>query len=217
MDICIEIINHVVFPNRDATLLTMWYFPIVVYSLSICFNNNWLSLHTIWFNVKMQDPHQKLNAIITAEQHWTSELLFNEADPSSKEPHVVDLLQKISTGREYVFPNRFFGMDSTQQIKAELKITANQCGFIFSSAKKSKDYFSKCKKGEFLNYIVLSCRQNSVCDDSVCGKRDLLGAYKTRTHLSTTKQKRCSFKINVALRKSDNRWVLRPPQRSKLM
>ena len=81
----------------------------------------------------MQDPHQKLNEIITAEQHWNSDLLFNEADPLSKEPHVVDLLKKISTGKEYVFPNRFFGMNSTQQIKAELKVTANQCGFIFSS------------------------------------------------------------------------------------
>ena len=73
----------------------------------------------------MQDPHQKLNEIITAEQHWTSELLFNEADPSSKEPHVVDLLKKISIGREYVFPNRFLGINSTQQIKAELKVIAN--------------------------------------------------------------------------------------------
>ena len=89
----------------------------------------------------MQDPHQKLSAIIDAEQHWTSELLFNEADPSSKEPHVVDLLDKISTGVEYVFPNRFFGMNSTQQIKAELKVSANQCGFIFCSNIKSKALF----------------------------------------------------------------------------
>ena len=165
----------------------------------------------------MQDPHQKLYAIINAEQHWTSELLFNEADPSSKEPHVVDLLEKISTGVVYVFPNRFFGMNSTQQIKAELKVSANQCGFIFSSNTKSKEYYEKCKKGEFLNYITLSCRRNAVCDDNVRGKRDLLGAYKTRTYLSTTKQKRCPFKVNVALRKKDNRWVLRPPQRTKLM
>lgn len=165
----------------------------------------------------MQDPHHKLSAIIDAEQHWTSQLLFNEADPSSKEPHVVDLLDRISTGVEYVFPDRFFGMNATQQIKAELKVSANQCGFIFSTQKKSEAYFAKCRNGEFLNYITLSCRRNSVCDDNIRGKRDLTGAYKTRTYLPTTKQKRCPFKVNVALRKKDNRWVLRPPQRTKLM
>ena len=111
----------------------------------------------------------------------------------------------------------FFGMNLTQQIKAELKVSANQCGFIFCSNTKSKDYFAKCDNGEFLNYITLSCRRNSVCDDNVRGKRDLTGAYKTRTYLSTTKQKRCPFKVNVALRKKDNRWVLHPPQRTKLM
>ena len=143
--------------------------------------------------------------------------MFNEEDPSSKEPRVVDLMKEISNGTPYVFPARFFGIASQQQLKVELKISAIQCGFALSQRGSKPDhYFESRKRSECKSYFTMFCRKHLLCDEKVRAKRKLKGIYKTTTELSTCKDKVCPFSFNIACRKVDNRWIMSAPKGKKL-
>ena len=127
---------------------------------------------------------------------------------------MVNIMEKISTGVDYVFPIRFSGRSCYKKLRVELKISAIQCGY--SLAQRTSKNTSKLSNSEYAVYFTLYCRKHLLCDENVRGKRSIKGIYKTRTHLSTTKESMCPFSFNVGMRKKDNRWVLKAPTYTKL-
>ena len=93
------------------------------------------------------DPYNQLDQLKSMSQQWKCKLLFNENPASSKTPKFVDLMNYdgFKEDRDYVFPQRFHGIASHNQIIVELQLAAIQAGFNL----KKRTSKSKKELGEF--------------------------------------------------------------------
>ena len=78
-----------------------------------------LSLLIIWF-CEQQDLYDSLTKLLLHDQKWKCSMLFNEEEPTSKLPKIVNILDTLEKGVDYVFPQRFGGREAKNQVKVEL-------------------------------------------------------------------------------------------------
>ena len=148
--------------------------------------------------------------MLLKEQNWECELLFNEADPNSKLPQIVNIMDTLKLGNPYILPERFHGVQSKKQVKIELKLAALQAGFTLSPRTTKKTSKLMEGNGQFSSYLRLECTKRTVYKKNKKEHDNIRGDYKTRTKCSKDSDHRCTFALNVACRKIDSRWIIRP-------
>ena len=156
-----------------------------------------------------------MRELLLVDQKWNCCLKFNEADPSSKRPYVVDLMEKMRNGETYIFPRRLKGIEARKQLVVELKIAAIQAGFNLTGRSCKSKKQLELENSSYSCYIQLNCTNGCLYD---CGRRQqrtIKGIYKTRTHYQTSKDKLCDFKLIIGCRLFDQKWELRPPMTCK--
>ena len=143
------------------------------------------------------------------DQQWKCSMLFNEEEPTSKLPKIVNILDTLEKGVDYVFPQRFGGREAKNQVKVELKLAAIQAGFQLSTRSTKKDSDLIASNSMFSSYFVLGCTKHSVYRKNKRNSGNIRGIYKTRTKCCKDKNHQCPFVLSIGLRKSDNRWIIR--------
>lgn len=99
------------------------------------------------------DHHSRLEDILTAAKRWECSLFFNEsADPNK--PIIIDLCDKLESGKDYIFPERFKGLSSKKALMNELCRSSIRSGFPMDIRNSKKQ--SLCKKG-VEHEIYVSC------------------------------------------------------------
>ena len=99
------------------------------------------------------DHHKELEAKLTAAKRWECSLFFNETG-DRKKPVVIDLCDKLESGKDYIFPHRFKGLTSKKSLMDELCLSALCSGFPIDIRNSKKE--SGCKKG-VEHEIYVSC------------------------------------------------------------
>ena len=165
--------------------------------------------------VTSQDPYSALTQLLLQDQKWNCKFLFNEADPTSKEPTLVDLLDSVKHGDPYIFPSRFNGIEKQKEVIVELKIAAIQAGFNLTPRSSKTHQRLSRENSNYCSYIQMNCTNDCLYDKKRREQRLIKGVYKTRTRYQTDKNKLCPFKFNIGCRKSDGKRELRPPITSK--
>ena len=123
---------------------------------------------------------------------WSNKMMFNQTDKSIDEPEMIDLFleQHTSTYKKpFCFPVRFFGEESWDNLKLELKLAAMSAGFILSTGTTKPT--SKLKTGCFGQYIIMICQVGRAYRKSSCAS----GRYDTNTCLSKTKGSKCGLSL----------------------
>jgi hypothetical protein len=125
----------------------------------------------------IEEMHNEIEECAKHLKTWKCNLFFNEADSMEEEPILIDLCKYLFPptqhnpaypgGSNYIFPRRFQGESSRNQLVAELKIAAIKCGFsliITSSTKKPSSI-----KSERGMQVRLGCA-SSIAYKPYCGE-----------------------------------------------
>ena len=123
---------------------------------------------------------------------WSNKMMFNQTDKFIDEPDMIDLFQEQRTctyKKPFLFPIRFVGEESWDNLKLELKLAAMSAGFILSTGTNIPP--SKLKTGCFGQYITLICQAGRAYRKSSCAS----GRYDTNTCLSKTKGSKCGLSL----------------------
>ena len=99
------------------------------------------------------DHHSRLEDILTAAKCWECCLFFNESVHPDK-PIIIDLCDKLESGKDYIFPERFKGLSSKQPLMNELCRSSIRSGFPMDIRNSKKEI--GCKKG-VEHEIYVSC------------------------------------------------------------
>ena len=85
--------------------------------------------------------------------------MFNEAAEDAAEPTYVDLLIPLQKAKPYVFPARFCGLESKEQLIVELKLCAIKAGFNLS-VHTSRNAKSLGPLSQYGQTVVFGCQQS---------------------------------------------------------
>lgn len=85
--------------------------------------------------------------------------MFNEAAEAAAEPNYVDLLIPLRKGKPYVFPARFCGLESKDQLVVELKLCAIKAGFNLS-VHSSRNEKALGALSQYGHSVVFGCQQS---------------------------------------------------------
>ena len=99
------------------------------------------------------DNHAKLEKILSNYKRWECSFFFNEANKNEK-PRIVDLCDCLESGKDYLFPNRFFQLKSKKALVKELKLSSIRSGFPIDIRNSKVDH--QCKAG-VEHELYISC------------------------------------------------------------
>ena len=125
---------------------------------------------------------------------------FNFEDSIDQPETRIDVCTTISASQPYVLPNRFLGLDAKTKLLTELKISAMKVGFALvhrlSKSKKQLD-------AKYDAYLSLHCQYGP----KYTGKeKTYKQVYKTK--YCTKRNEPCTFRINIALLKDNQHWLI---------
>ena len=99
------------------------------------------------------DNHARLEEILTNYKRWECSLFFNEANKDQK-PRIIDLCDKLESGKDYLFPTRFNGIKSKRALVKELKLSSIRSGFPINIRNSKVEH--NCKVG-VEHELYISC------------------------------------------------------------
>ena len=158
------------------------------------------------------DHHSRLEDILTAAKRWECSLFFNEsADPNK--PIIIDLCDKLESGKDYIFPERFKGLSSKKALMNELCRSSIRSGFPMDIRNSKKQ--SLCKKG-VEHEIYVSClagikynetKKKIIQEQPITPKRKYVrkkeGKNDTLSWRYTNLDEKCDFAFTIQLITSD--------------
>jgi MULE transposase domain len=144
-----------------------------------------------------QSTHFLFQQQCTSAKTWDCKLLFQEAYCLGDTSSVIDLCDKMMESNDYMFPECYFGEESTEKLVSDIKIAAmleGYCLVIASSASKSTIQ-SKTKATHRIRTIRLECEHNRVHRLS----SSTAAARNTSTKHPMIKEASCNFRLILYL------------------
>ena len=142
----------------------------------------------------------KLHEEVSFLKGWPCQLNFNIEDSIDQPENLTDVCTIMSACQPFVLPNRFLGLDAKTKLLMELKISAMKAGFALvhrlSKSKKQLD-------AKYDVYLSLHCQHGL----KYTGKeKTYKQVYKTK--YCTKRNEPCTFRINIALLKDNQHWLI---------
>ena len=158
------------------------------------------------------DNHARLEKILTNYKHWECSFYFNEANKDQK-PIIIDLCDKLESGQDYLFPTRFFGLQSKIALVKQLKLSSIRSGFPIDIRNSKVEH--ECKVG-VEHELYISClagikytkteKKNDEKEAKSLAKLNTTRPYvrkkqfnKTMTYKYTEECKKCPFAFTIQL------------------